>query len=64
MASLADQIPLELMRPDKKLAVIDFIRGLGLPARIKRKMLQDWGDAVFADLNGTDYELVTSEVRL
>lgn len=61
MASLATHIPLELMRADRKLTVIEFIRDLGLHARIARQMLQDWGDAVNLDLNGTDYELVTDK---
>jgi hypothetical protein len=58
MASTAPSIPIELMRTDKKFAVIEFIKGLKLPSRFARTMLQDWGTAVGVDLNSTDYELV------
>lgn len=64
MASLAEQIPLELLRADRKFEAIDFIRALGLPSRFGRKMLQDWGEAVLAELNSTDYQLVVRKVRL
>lgn len=52
------QFPLELLAADKKFAAIDYIRGLGLPSRFKRKLLQDWGVAVGVDLDATAYELV------
>lgn len=60
MASTAPEIPILLMRPDAKFRVIEFIRGLSLPSRFARKLLQDWGTAVGVELNGTDYELVSS----
>lgn len=60
MASTAPQIPIELMRPDAKYRVIEWIRGLGLPSRFARKLLQDWGAAVGVELDGTAYELVSS----
>ncbi len=59
MASTASEIPIELMRPDAKYRVIEWIRGLGLPSRFARKLLQDWGAAVLVDLDATDYELVS-----
>ena len=58
MASLASDIPAELLRPDAKFRVIEWIRGQHLPSRVARKLLQDWGDALGVDLNATDYELV------
>lgn len=64
MASLVPHIPLELMRAEKKFAVIEYIRSLKLHSRTARTMLQDWGVAVDLELNGTDYELVTIEETL
>ena len=58
MASLADSIPVDLMRSGAKFQVIEFIRKQRLPQRFARKLLQDWAEAVFVDLNATDYELV------
>ncbi len=60
MASTAPELPIELMRPDAKYRVIEYIRGLKLPSRFARKLLQDWGAAVGVELNGTDYDLVSS----
>ena len=60
MASTVQQIPIELMRFDRKLEVIAFIKSLRLPSRFARKMLQDWGEAVQADLDSTAYELVST----
>ena len=58
MASLSDTIPIELLRGDRKFQVVEFIRGLKLPSRFARKLLQDWAEAVFIDLNSTDYEFL------
>lgn len=63
MASTAPQIPIELMRPDAKFRVIEWIQGLKLPSRFARKLLQDWGEAVGVDLDGTAYELVSTPGR-
>ncbi len=60
MASTAPEIPIVLMRKDAKYRVIEWIRGLGLPSRFARKLLQDWAGAVEVDLNPTDYDLVSS----
>ena len=62
MASVADEIPPELMEAWRKPALIEWIRGTGLPARFKRKLLQDWGVAVGRELTAADYEAVTMGV--
>ena len=59
MASSVEALPAELMRPERKLAVIEWIRATALPSRFKRKLLQDWGATVGVELAGTDYEAVT-----
>ncbi len=63
MASTAPSLPIELMRSDAKYKVIEYIRGLNLPSRFARGMLQDWGAAVNVDLNGTDYDLVSNTAK-
>ncbi len=51
----------ELLRPERKTAVIEWIRATSLPSRFKRRLLQDWGAAVGVELAGADYEAVTRE---
>ena len=63
MASTAPSLPIELMRSDAKYRVIEYIRGLKLPSRFARGMLQEWGAAVGVDLNGTDYDLVSTAAK-
>jgi hypothetical protein len=63
MSSTASSLPIELMRSDAKYRVIEYIRGLGLPSRFARQMLQDWGEAVGVDLDGTAYELVSTPAK-
>jgi hypothetical protein len=64
MESLVDQIPVELMQPWQKAAVIEYIRATSLPSRFRRRLLQDWAQAVGVELQGADYEQVlTKEVR-
>ena len=60
MANLAEEIPRELRSKDRKAAVIEWIRATALPSRFKRRLLQDWAAAVGAELEGKDYEQVTS----
>jgi len=59
MASTVDQIPKELMRPERKAAVLEWIRATSLPSRFRRKLLQEWGAAVGVELAGEDYVAVT-----
>lgn len=61
MATLAEQIPKELLAPDKKGQVIDYIRATSLPSRFRRRLLQDWALAVGVELTGADYELVVKK---
>jgi len=63
MASTAPYLPIELMRSDAKYRAIEYIRGLSLPSRFARKTLQDWAAAVGVELNGTDYDLVSSTAK-
>lgn len=58
MATMGYEIPEELMRPWKKAAVIEWIRNTGLPSRFRRKLLQEWGDAVSVPIVPEDYEAV------
>ena len=59
MASTIEAIPEALRRPERKQAVIEWIRATSLPRRFKRKLLQDWAEAVGVELEGKDYEQVT-----
>jgi hypothetical protein len=61
MANLSDTFPPELLAPERKQAVIEWIGELHVPARFKRRLLQDWGAAVNVDLSGPDYEAVTTK---
>jgi len=63
MASTVSTLPIALMDPTKKYSVIEYIRTLNLPSRFARQMLQDWGTALNVDLNGTDYDLVSSPAK-
>jgi len=58
MKSLAEQIPKELLAPEKKAAVIEYIRATSLPSRFRRRLLQEWAQAVGVELTGADYEEV------
>ena len=59
MASLAEELPRELLQASRKAAVIEWIRATALPSRFKRRLLQDWSAAVGVELEGADYEAVT-----
>lgn len=63
MASVADTIPPALLVASRKEAVIEFIRETALPSRFRRKLLQDWGEAVKVDLSAEDYAAVTATGR-
>ncbi len=60
---LSEQLPRELLRAERKAAVIEYIRGTSLPSRFKRRLLQDWAAAVGVELEGPDYEAVTERVK-
>ena len=59
MASLAEQIPKELLAPEKKAQVIEYIRATSLPSRFRRRLLQDWAEAVGVKLEAEDFMAVT-----
>ena len=61
MATLAEQIPKELLAPERKAEVIKFIRSTSLPSRFRRRLLQDWALAVGVELTGADYEAVVKK---
>lgn len=54
------QIPVELMRADYKPLVIVWIALTSLPSRFRRKMLQEWGAQVGAEITGEDYARVVA----
>ncbi len=58
MASLATEIPIELMNPARKFDVIAWIQQKHLPSRFARLTLEDWAQALDVTLYPTDYELV------
>ena len=59
MKSLADQIPVELMRAEKKAAVMAWIKTTRLPYRFRRGLLQAWAEAVGVTLVAEDYMAIT-----
>jgi hypothetical protein len=58
MKNLADQIPVELMQQWQKGAVIAWIKATRLPSRFRRRLLQEWAQAVGVELTGADYQKV------
>ena len=63
MSGIADQLPRELLRAERKAATIEWIRATSLPSRFKRRLLQDWAAAVGVELEGKDYEAVTEGIK-
>jgi len=59
MKNLADQIPVELMRAEKKAEVSAWIKATRLPYRFRRGLLQAWAEAVGVKLEAEDYMAVT-----
>jgi hypothetical protein len=59
MKSLVDQIPVELMQPWQKSAVMAWIKTTRLPYRFRRKLLQDWGAAMNVPITTEDYMAIT-----
>jgi hypothetical protein len=59
MATLADQIPKELLAADKKAEVSAWIKATRLPYRFRRGLLQAWAEAVGVKLEAEDYMAVT-----
>ena len=63
MATLAEQIPKELLAAEKKAEVIEYIRASRLPSRFRRRLLQEWGQAVDVELTGEDYQAILGGQR-
>lgn len=63
MASLLPEIPLELMNPARKYALINFLVELGLPARISRLTLDQWAKSLNVEVSAGDYELLNNHLR-
>lgn len=63
MASLLPTIPVEFMNPLKKYALMNYLVDLGLPARVSRLVLQQWGEAMNVTLYPTDYELLQNHFK-
>ena len=58
MASLLPSIPLEFLRPDKKYPLMNWLVQLGLPNRITRQVLDQWGEEMGVAITATDYDLL------
>jgi len=63
MASLLPEIPLEFMNPRQKYALMNFLVDLGLPARVLKLALQQWGEALGVDITAGDYQLLDNHLR-
>ena len=57
--NLTDQIPVEFMRPERKVEVSAWIKASRLPYRFRRGLLQAWAEAVSVTLVAEDYMAVT-----
>ena len=63
MASIVPNIPIEFMAPEQKYALMNYLVGLQLPARISRLVLQQWGEALNVPLTAGDYQLLDNHFR-
>lgn len=63
MASLLPEIPVEYMNPARKYALINYLVGLGLPARISRLVLDQWAKALNVDVTAGDYDLLNNHLQ-
>lgn len=59
MATVANELPIELRHPLAKERVILYLQELGLPSRYKRLVLQHWGAEQNVPLSGEDYTNVS-----
>jgi hypothetical protein len=53
------QVPAEFLRPDQKYPLMVWMAEMGLPARMARQILQQWGESLGVEITGTDYDLVS-----
>lgn len=63
MASLLPNVPLQYMNPRMKYALMNYLVGLGLPARVMREVLQQWGEAMGVQIDPSDYEMLNQHLR-
>ena len=61
---LAEDLPIELLRPDAKYRVINYIDDLHIHTRIGRAILQSWAVAVGVELTASDFDLVEKRQRV
>lgn len=62
MSSLLPEIPIQYMNPSMKYALINYLVGLGLPARISRLALDQWGQALNVKISAGDYDLLNNHL--
>jgi len=63
MAGMLPDVPLVFFNSRMKYALINWIANQGLPARIGRQILQQWGEAVGVEVTAGDYQLIDSHLR-
>lgn len=63
MASVLPSLPVWLMDPRQKYALMNYLVNLGLPARITKQALQAWGDAIGVEITAGDYQLLDNHLR-
>jgi hypothetical protein len=63
VASALPDIPIELMNPAKKYELMNYLVKLGLPARISRGILQQWGESLNVQLSAGDYQILDNRFR-
>lgn len=62
MASPIPELPLGLLVPDAKYRVIVYLVNLGIPARVGRSILQQWGETVGVDIDPSDYAMIDNRL--
>jgi hypothetical protein len=63
VASPLPNIPVEFFNPLRKYELMNFLVGLGLPARVEREILQHWGEALGVVITAGDYQLLDNHLR-
>jgi hypothetical protein len=64
VASLLSSIPIVFMAASRKYELMNWLAERGLPARIARRVLQEWGEALGVTLYPTDYELLDNHFKV
>jgi hypothetical protein len=63
VASLLPSIPVEFLNPRQKYALMNYLVNLGLPARIMKQALKDWGESLGVEISAGDYQLLDNHLR-